>query len=68
MWFIFLDTPCKWRDKYHQDMWVKRHVLLFTIYRFGIVQYSTNNVELYLRDCIRLEIKAKEAEHGQYII
>ena len=45
-------------------MSVKRHVLLFTIYCVGIVQYSTNNIELYLGDCIRLEMKAREAEHA----
>jgi len=45
-------------------MSVKRPVLLFTIYCVSIVQYIINNIELYLRDCIRRDIKAKEAEHA----
>jgi hypothetical protein len=45
-------------------MSVKRPVLLFIVYCVGIVQYFISNIELYLRDCIRREIKAKEAEHA----
>ena len=45
-------------------MSVKRPVLLFIICRVGIVQCLTNNIELYLRDCIRLGFKANEAEHA----